>query len=652
MTSQPQSLSSILAHTTIDDPEEVLSSANADLKKNKADSQAQHAKVVALLKSDRYDEALQFFDTVGDSLKDKARIELSYTLYKVGRLEEAASVAAKAQTRAAKHVAAQSLYRSEAFLEAASLYDELKDGIPPHEEQDLRINKGAVEAQLTWQGKGDRVHKKRPDREDLEAFETAFNAACGSVARGEFGQADVLLKRARELCRHSDLPEDEKAGELLNISVQQLYVLSKLGKHEEAKGLAADINVEDVPDLSTRKVAHSTLLSLESKPGNPFQVHKIFNSAPKTVGNDKLFSFQSDAHISNSFTIDLLARKYDGVKRSTTKAIKSNPAAKTSPSIVSLSVLNAASQLRGATGKTAAKSLVPKLEQWPDDVGLVLLLVQLYMSYNNASSAIGTLESFFKRLDSVEGDKDLRYNPGLIATLIALYKVQGRKAHVEEELNKAATYWRQKSDNPPEILLLEAGKALLDNNISSAGLESAREIFSTLHKQYPEDKEINAGYIASHASTSSPEIIESSLSKLPPLSKIISDIDVAALEEAGIPQPTLSAARKASIANALIGGKRPAVDSQTSGTTKRRRLPKSRIPKDFVEGKQLDPDRWLPLRERASYRPKKSKKGKNRDGGTQGGVVKEEVGAPKSEQPGVISGSGGGGKKKGKGKKR
>ena len=54
-----------------------------------------------------------------------------------------------------------------------------------------------------------------------------------------------MLTFVPELCRHSDLPEDEKAGEVLNISVQQLYVLSKLGKHEEAKGLAADINVEE-----------------------------------------------------------------------------------------------------------------------------------------------------------------------------------------------------------------------------------------------------------------------------------------------------------------------------------------------------------------------------------------------------------------------
>ena len=37
----------------------------------------------------------------------------------------------------------------------------------------------------------------KAEREDLEVFETAYNTACISIARGELGQAEVLLKRAR-----------------------------------------------------------------------------------------------------------------------------------------------------------------------------------------------------------------------------------------------------------------------------------------------------------------------------------------------------------------------------------------------------------------------------------------------------------------------
>jgi signal recognition particle subunit SRP72 len=61
----------------------------------------------------------------------------------------------------------------------------------------LRINRAAINVQLEWSGKGYLVKNKKPQREDLEAFESAYNAACVSVARAEFGQAEVLLKRAK-----------------------------------------------------------------------------------------------------------------------------------------------------------------------------------------------------------------------------------------------------------------------------------------------------------------------------------------------------------------------------------------------------------------------------------------------------------------------
>lgn len=106
------------------------------------------------------------------------------------------------------------------------------------------------------------MQKKKPGREDLEAFETAYNAACGSIARGELGQGEVLLKRARGmwncpgcgpgLCNTSDLCNafdeltiQEKIAELLPINVQQLYVATKLGKTEEAEKLASDIALEE-----------------------------------------------------------------------------------------------------------------------------------------------------------------------------------------------------------------------------------------------------------------------------------------------------------------------------------------------------------------------------------------------------------------------
>ena len=66
-----------------------------------------------------------------------------------------------------------------------------------NESVDLRINSSAVDAQLEWALQGHLAKTRKPGREDLEAFETAYNAACGCIARGELGQAEVLLKRSK-----------------------------------------------------------------------------------------------------------------------------------------------------------------------------------------------------------------------------------------------------------------------------------------------------------------------------------------------------------------------------------------------------------------------------------------------------------------------
>lgn len=199
------SLSSLLGHSSIDDHEEILKAANAALNKSGKDVEAQHVKVVALLKLDRFEDALRTLEHGGDTLKQRARLEWAYALYKAGQPGKAAEVARKVggdqSDRGMRHVEAQASYRHEDFEHAASLFAQLANGPGnvANEDMDLRINNSAVKAQLEWSGRGDLVKEKKPQREDLEAFETAYNAACGSIARDELGQAEILLRRSKGL---------------------------------------------------------------------------------------------------------------------------------------------------------------------------------------------------------------------------------------------------------------------------------------------------------------------------------------------------------------------------------------------------------------------------------------------------------------------
>jgi signal recognition particle subunit SRP72 len=253
MASNPTAtLSKLLDSTSIEDHEEVLKAANAILKKAKTDQEAQRTRVVALLKLDQYEDALRALDDGGDALGELCQVEKSYALYKTGQIKAAQDIfkVAKSVSRGLRHVAAQVAYRAENFEEAGEIYKELsvQDAAIEGEENDLRINTLAVDAQLEWQGNGDKVEKSRrkPSREDFEAFETAYNAACGCVARGDLGSGSVLLKRARDLCEALDeLTDEEKKAEILPIMVQQAYVFTKLGKPHEAETIQNMIDTSE-----------------------------------------------------------------------------------------------------------------------------------------------------------------------------------------------------------------------------------------------------------------------------------------------------------------------------------------------------------------------------------------------------------------------
>jgi signal recognition particle subunit SRP72 len=88
------------------------------------------------------------------------------------------------------------LYRAEDFAKVAELYDRLSEKGIASEGHDLSINQSAVEAQIYWKDPTT-LQRRRPGREDLEAFETAYNVACASIATGEFAKAEVLLRRAK-----------------------------------------------------------------------------------------------------------------------------------------------------------------------------------------------------------------------------------------------------------------------------------------------------------------------------------------------------------------------------------------------------------------------------------------------------------------------
>ena len=330
---------------------------------------------------------------------------------------------------------------------------------------------------------------------------------------------------------------------------------------------------------------------------------------------DRLFRFQTDLIQENSIALDLMALKYSDVIKHTSR-ICSSTSPTTSAHINKMSVLNAAAHAQNQLGKLGLKQILPLVEKRPNDIGLVLTIIQLYILTNNPGSAIVVLESLFKRLaDSASpADQDVISAPGLIATLVSLYTSEGRKSQILATFAKAASYWRHKS-KPPIPLLEAAGLALLKSQVLEHQ-QLALDIFSSLRSLDPTSRLATAGYVASHTLTSSetsappPET-----DTLTPVPRLIAGIDAAALETMGIPsRPADSAAASA----ALAANRKRALNETPKPAKKRVR--KSRLPKAYDPEKPPDPERWLPLRDRTSYKPK-GKKGRQKAAAlTQGGV--------------------------------
>ncbi len=314
----------------------------------------------------------------------------------------------------------------------------------------------------------------------------------------------------------------------------------------------------------------------------------------------------------NALALDLLVSKSNGVVKGTGK-ILSNSTPTLSPHLNNISVLNAAAHAQSQLAKLGLKQMLPLLEKRPKDIGLVMTIIQLYVLTNNHGSAITVLDSLLKRLSESQtpSDQDILYAPGLVALQVSLYTSQGRKSQIKTTLAKAASYWRHKS-KPPTALLQAAGLSLLDS-ADPDHQSIAREIFSTLHSQDPNSKSATAGYVASHALTF-PETVSSEAETLTPVARLIAGIDVAALEEAGVPSLPSTGTAATSRKRALDDKPKPA----------KKRVRKSKLPKDYDPSKTPDPERWLPLKDRSTYRPK-GKKGRQKAAEkTQGGVSGEK----------------------------
>ncbi len=361
-------------------------------------------------------------------------------------------------------------------------------------------------------------------------------------------------------------------------------------------------------------VAQNNKSALEARPSNPYLLQRQAATWMSGATNAKLFSYQSGVLARNQSVVDILAQKSDGVRERTRKILDQAHQPTTRQDVNSTAAINAAAETQGVPDKEVLRELASLSKRHPNNVGLVLITVQLHLKRKNHGAALSALESFFVRLNQSDDDQDreVRFSPGLVALAVSLMRAQGRDASAKSELVKAATYWRDRPVGASSSLLREAGVELSKSS-NADDLSLAAAAFQRLYMENKDHPVVTAGLVASLAASDVAKV-ERYAAELPPVETLVDGIDTEALVRAGVAGASSTAAPVK---------KRPATEEAGDEKAAKRRR-RRRLPKNYVEGKAPDPERWLPLRDRSSYRPK-GKKGKKKAGeSTQGGIVKEE----------------------------
>ncbi|KAG5922194.1 hypothetical protein E4U42_005550 [Claviceps africana] len=615
-------LAALLRAASVDDHSEILKAANATLNINETDELAQHTRVVALLKLDRFDDASRAISGGGFKLQSSCALEKAYALYKLGKLDEAVAAidSTGLDNRGLNHMAAQIAYRAERFDASHSIYNRLLSSTYHEEDHDIKINIKAAEAQAHWKGTTT-LHGF--ESRGFESFELCYNAACNNIARGYLSVALELLQRALALCDASDeLNSEEKADERKPILAQQALTLAKLGNIDGARKIHQSLKPELNSDADLRIILQNNHSMLESMDQNPFSLEWKTGTWLSSSTEAQLFNFQSQLLSTNSSIISMLAHKICGVKKRAFRAVPQFRSASSSVELINKSVIGAAAETQGLPGKDVLKNLIRLSKRRPHDVGLALIIIQLHLRRRNLGAATYTLDSFFSRLEASNNEKchRLRFNPGLIALAVVLKKIKKRESSAKVELVEAGRYWLQRPAPRALSLLKEAGAELVSSS-SNDDLILAGTIFETLNEENLASPATSAGLVAALACANL-SAVERHAAVLPSTDSLVHGIQVNELISSGVlVSPRTPAPKKRLSCN----------DKSVERATKKRRR---KLPKILVGSQAPDPERWLPLRDRSSYRPKGKKGRRKASELTQGGLAKDE------ETIGLVGGGG------------
>ncbi|GAB4829315.1 hypothetical protein Ancab_018985 [Ancistrocladus abbreviatus] len=577
------------------------------------DEDAIQCKIVALIKADNIDDALKIIES-HQRLPIDLNFLKAYCLYRQNKLDEALqSLKIPEKNTATMLLESQILYRVGRMDGCLEIYQELSKS----KIDSLEIN---YVAGLVSAGRASEVEKVMDALrvKPMSSFELAYNTACSLVDRNKHRDAEQLLLSAQRLgqatLKEDNFADDEIESELAPIAVQLAYVQQLLGQTQEAMEAYTNIIKRNLADESSLAVAVNNLVVLKGPKDVSDSLKKLDRLIEKgdqgqfQLGrglDSKLSGKQREAIYVNRVLLLLHANRMDQARELVTALQGMFP-----DSVMPL-LLQAAVFVRENKAGRAEEILGQFAEKFPDKSKVFLL------AKAQVAAAAGHHQVAAESLAKVP---DIQHMPATVATIVALKERAGDIDGAEAVFDSAIRWWSNAmtEDSKLSVIMQEAASFKLKHGRE----KEAFHLFEELVKGHGRvDALVGLVTTAAHVDVEKAEAYEKQLKPLPGLK----GIDVNSLEKTSGSKP---------LENGSHGGTvQMPEDNKNKEKTKKKRKRKPRYPKGFDPanpGPPPDPERWLPKRERSSYRPKRKDKRAAHVRGSQGTVVREkpEVAAP------------------------
>lgn len=378
------------------------------------------------------------------------------------------------------------------------------------------------------------------------SYDELFNDALIDIVDSKYSSALEKLAQTKSIIQSSaDLSREEIDDECLPIDIQIGYIYYLQGNIEESQSLLKSLDTKS-QDLNL--IINNNLLASSTAENNEFLPTLLYREMdfPNSVNSakSKLSYNQEQLLQRNQFLLGKLARKSTNPHHFD-MSFKYNKLPQALYHIDDLTKIN-------------LKKLVSKADQ---NIGLALLATQFAIQRgNNYQYAANILEKLFNQ------SPDLLLFPGLGKTLFAIYESLDQKNKMSSLLSEM---YDQLMFNPVDPSL-ETYAVFVSLKLMSIDEVTSKALLEKYSKSDITDVDFTQGEVDA----------------------LIGDIDTDDLISNGV-QPLI----KERVVNA---------SKVTKAKVKRHQKP--RLPKRMDPKGTIDAERWLPLKDRSNYKPKKGKR--------------------------------------------